>query len=155
MQKKKKKKPQVIGQVNLRQTSSDSWSCTCYWFLTSENCDCLVSGLHDSPLNCNCWLRKNQSPRSYDTTTSRETSVLEIATKQAEILWGFTIEWTSKLRGQLTFGHLVVSLSSITPCSSGLSFSVSWMLFSLCTSCPQRSSIHLGPTSDCYCVLCI
>lgn len=133
-----------------RRTSPNSWRCTCWWFLNTRQriATVLVALCCDSPPEL------NQSSCSYDSTTSRaRLQCYTYITKQTDILWCFEI------RGQLTFGYLLwkigISLSSITRRSSGLSFSVNWMLFSLCTSLPQCSSLHLGSTSDCYCVLCI
>lgn len=86
-------KPQVIwhgiSTRISRQTSSDSWRCTRWRFQPklSENCNCMAA-IH--PWTVTAGYAKKQSPCSYNSYYQQsKTSVFEIVTKQADILWRF------------------------------------------------------------------
>lgn len=149
-----KQRPEVIGPGISKWIwiSPDRWSCTRLWLPTksSENCDCMVA------LWFNIRLLATQKPISPPATTLLPAE-RGFSVRSRHQAGRYSLRFLNP-RSQLTFGYLLRKKEIVLHYSSSrwfVFFSVSWMLFSLCTSLPRRSSIHPGPTSDCYCVLCI
>lgn len=84
----------------------------------------VISNKKKKNRNCNCWLCKNQSHRSYNSTTSRERFVLGI-TGQADVLFEVSLLNEHKCKRSAEIWVFPSGkCRAITPCCSYLSFSV-------------------------------